>query len=164
MDEILMPDGGKLVHEERVRPEWVDYNGHMNVAFYVLVFDHGTDAFFDLVGMGDGYRRQTHSSDFVVESHISYLGEVMEGDPLQVGTLLFGFDQKRLHLFHHMYHAKTGDLCATNELMIVHVDMDTRRSGPFPKNVVDNLQAYFERQPPFSRPRQAGSVIGLKNG
>ena len=164
MDEILMLDGGRLVHEETVLPEWVDYNGHMNVAYYVLVFDHGTDAFFDLMGMGAAYREQTQSSDFVVESHISYLGEVKEGDPLQVATLLFGFDKKRLHLFHHMYHADTGELCATNEIMIVHVDMNTRRSALFPMNIVDNLQAYSDRQPSFQIPRQAGSVIGIKNG
>lgn len=164
MTETIMPDGGRLVHEEPVQAEWVDYNGHMNVAYYVLIFDHGTDAMFDLLGMDDDYRIKTDSSDFVVESHITYLDEVMEGDPMQVASLVMGFDNKRLHLFHHMYHATSGKLCATNEIMIVHVDMKSRRSAPFPENVVDNLQSYMDRQQPFSRPKQAGSVIGTKKG
>ncbi len=103
-----MPDGGRLLHEEQVQPAWVDYNGHMNVAYYVLVFDHGTDALLDLLDMGDDYRKKTNSSDFVVESHISYMREVVEGDSLQIATLLMGFDEKRMHLFHHMYHRNSG--------------------------------------------------------
>lgn len=164
MDYTLMPDGGRLVLEENVRPEWVDYNGHMNVAYYVLVFDHGTDALLDLLDMGADYRAQTNSSDFVVESHITYLGEVLEGEPLRVATLLLGFDDKRLHVFHHMYHGETGQLCATNELLLVHVDMGSRRSAPFPDRARAGLRAYSEGQPPFPHPSQAGSVMAVRKG
>lgn len=163
MADTLMPYRGRLVHEESVHCDWVDYNGHMNVAYYVLVFDHGTDALLELLGMGADYRKKTESSDFVVESHITYMREVVEGDPLQVASLLLGFDEKRMHLFHHMYHRESGELCATNEILMVHVDMKTRRSAPFPQMAGKGLQVFSDKQPPFMHPAQAGSVIGLKN-
>ena len=162
MANTHMPEGGRLVHEEAVQSDWVDYNGHMNVAYYVLVFDHATDALLDILNMGADYRLQTNSSDFVVESHVTYVREVVENDPLQVASLLLGFDDKRLHLFHHMYHGESGKLCATNELMLVHVDMTSRRSAPFPPLVRDGLEAFSNNQQPFQRPVQSGSVIGIK--
>ena len=131
MADKFMMDGGRLIHEESVQSGWVDYNGHMNVAYYVLVFDNATDVFLDLFDMGADYRERTNSSDFVVESHITYMREVVENDPLQVSSLILGFDDKRMHMFHHMYHRDSGQLCATNELLLVHVDMKSRRSASF---------------------------------
>lgn len=157
-----MADGGRLVHEEAVKAEWVDYNGHMNVAYYVLVFDHGTDALLETLDMGAGCRERTGGSDFVVQSHVTYLREVVEGDRLQVASLLLGFDDKRLHLFHHMYHAQDGRLCATNELMLVHVDMGSRRSAPFPPSTAENLRLLTEQQQTFQMPAQCGSVIAIR--
>ena len=162
MANILMPDGGRLVHEESVQSDWVDSNGHMNVAYYVLVFDHGTDAFFELLNMGPDYRARTGSSDFVVESHICYIREVVEGDPLQVASILLVHDVKRMHLFHHLYNGETGQLCATIELMVVHVDMTSRRSTLFPEETLLNLRAYMRDQATFSYPEQACSLIGIK--
>ena len=162
MANILMPDGGRLVHEESVQPSWVDYNGHMNVAYYVLVFDHGTDALFELLDMGPDYRARTESSDFVVESHICYISEVVEGDPLQVASILLMHDKKRMHLFHHMYNGETGKLCATIELMVVHVDMISRRSSFFSEETLLNLRDYIKNQAAFRYPEQAGLVIGIK--
>ena len=162
MANILMPDGGRLVHEESVQSNWVDYNGHMNVAYYVLVFDHGTDALLKLLDMGPDYRARTESSDFVVESHICYIREVVEGDPLQVASILLMHDNKRMHLFHHMYNGETGQLCATIELMVIHVDMISRRSATFPQETLANLQIYMKDQAPFNYPEQAGSVIEIK--
>ena len=163
MTSTLMPEGGRLVHQEPVQSGWVDYNGHMNVAYYVLVFDHGTDALLELLNMGADYREKTNSSDFVVESHITYLREVVEGDPLQVASLLLGFDDKRMHMFHHMYHRESGELCATNEILLVHVDMESRRSATFPQIAKEGLQAYSGSQQDFQRPSQAGSVIQIRN-
>jgi len=163
MTAKLMSDGGRLVHEEFVSSDWVDYNGHMNVAYYVLVFDHGTDAMLELLDMGADYRARTDSSDFVVQSHVTYISEVVENDPLQVASLLLGHDDKRLHLFHHMYHGHSGLLCATIELLLVHVDMGSRRSAPFPETVRENLRSWASNQQPFPAPSQAGAVIGIKS-
>ena len=157
-----MRNGERLVHEEKVKSNWVDYNGHMNVAYYVLIFDHATDAFFELLDMGEQYRNKTKSSNFVVESHVSYIREVVEGDLLQVACMLLNYDTKRIHLFHHMYNASNGELCATIELLIIHVDLVSRRSAVFPGEILKNLQIYLEDQKSFIFPEQAGSIIGLK--
>ena len=164
MANILMPDGGRLVHEESVQSSWVDYNGHMNVAYYALVFDHGTDALFELLDMGPDYRARTESSDFIVESHIFYISEAVEGDILQVASILLTHDNKRMHLFHHMYNGETGKLCATIELMVVHVDMVSWRSTFFPEETLLNLRGYIKDQAAYRYPEHAGSVIRIKAG
>ena len=71
------------LHREAVLPEWTDYNGHMNVAFYLLAFDHATDAFFDHLDLGHAYRKRTDCSLFTLEAHVSYAKELNEGDPLR---------------------------------------------------------------------------------
>ncbi len=94
-------------HQASVRPEWVDANGHMNLAYYIVVFDHATDVAFAALGMGPGYRARTGCSSFVVETHTLYEREVMENERLEVTTRLLGADAKRLHLFHEMF--RLGD-------------------------------------------------------
>ncbi len=151
------------VHRETVRPEWVDYNGHMNLAYYVLVFDHATDVLFDHLELGEGYRTRTDCSTFVVEAHVTYEQEVHEGDPLRVTTQFLGFDDKRLHFFHHMYHGDTGVLVATNEIMSLHVDLGERRSAPFPAGVLPHLGDLARAHARMPRPNQAGRVMALKH-
>lgn len=119
------------VHEETVQKEWIDYNGHMNVAFYVLVFDHATDGLFDKIELGEVYRQATDHSFFVVESHVTYDHEVVLGDPLLIKTWLLGADGKRLHIFHEMYHKETKIRCATNEIMALHIDIKRRKTANF---------------------------------
>ena len=92
-------------YSETVRPEWVDYNGHMNVAYYVLVFDHATDALLDAVGIGESYRRAERGSLFIVEAHVAYARELHAGDPVRIETQILGHDDKRLHAFLRMFHA-----------------------------------------------------------
>ena len=118
-------------HAETVRPEWIDYNGHMNVAYYVLVFDHATDVLFDALGLGLAYRQANDHTLFMVESHILYSREVAAGDRLRIESRVLGVDGKRLHFGHEMFHAVGGWRAATIELMAVHVDLATRRTAPF---------------------------------
>ncbi len=149
------------LHREIVRPEWCDYNGHMNLAFYVLVFDHATDAFWDMLGIGLDYRNRTNNSTFGVESHITYDREVLEGDEVRCSTQLLGFDDKRIHYFHRMYHVEHGYLAATTELLSVHVDLTVRRVAPMPHDVQARLGDTMESHRVFGPPDQAGRVIGL---
>ena len=120
-----------VLYHTRVRPEWVDYNGHMSEAYYVLVFGYTTDAFLDLIGMDEIYRRRTGHSLYTLEAHISYLHEVGEGQALAVSTQVLGADGKRVRLFHTMNHADKGHLLATAELMLLHVDTTQPRAAPF---------------------------------
>jgi acyl-CoA thioester hydrolase len=146
---------------EKVRAEWIDYNGHMNVAYYVLAFDHATDAFLDYIGLDDSHRDENGGSTFAVESHVSYLREVRDGDPLRFTTQLLGYDAKRLHYFHRMYHADQGFLAATNELLSLYVDLKTRRVAAMPQAIQALLAKLMAAHAGLPRPPEAGHVIAL---
>ncbi len=148
-------------HREIIRPEWCDYNGHMNLAYYVLVFDHATDAFWDVLGIGLEYKDRTGNSTFTVESHITYDREVLEGDEVRCTTQLLGFDDKRIHYFHRMYHVADNYLAATTELLGVHVDLAVRRVARMPDDIQARLGDTMDSHRGFGPPDQAGRVIGL---
>src|SRR5579875_1681906 len=145
------------LHRETVQPEWTDYNGHMNLAYYMLVFDHATDCLFDHLDLG----RDNHSL-FALEAHVTYEQELNAGDPVRVTTQLLDCDAKRLHYFHRMYHATEGYLAATNELISIHVDLATRRSTPLPQAALAWLEALLAAHRHLPRPPQAGRVIGIR--
>lgn len=149
------------IHYETVISDWVDYNGHMNVAYYVLVFDHATDVFLQSIGMTNELRESTGSSVFVAEAHVTYEDEVLQGDIVDVSSQIIGIDEKRLHLFHHMYRRSDGALAATNELMILQVNLNTRRVGPFSDLVLLQLQDIWAEHAEFSQPDQLGRVMGI---
>lgn len=146
-----------------VPPEWVDYNGHMNVAYYVLAFDHATDAMVDYLGMDETYRQQTRCSTFVLETHVNFQRELVAGDPLRITTQLLGFDSKRIHYFHRMYHADRKFLAATTELIIIHVDLNRRRSATMPTYILDRLNAVMTHHVQLPRPPQSARVIGVRS-
>lgn len=150
------------IHRESVQPEWIDYNGHMNVAYYVLAFDHATDRFLDLLDAGADYVRRTNHSWFVLETHVSYLQEVVAGDPLRFTLRLVEFDRKRAHYFIEMHHAAEGYLAATSEQLGLHVDLTARRSAPFPAEVSARLSALAQAQSGLELPAAVGRSIGLK--
>lgn len=147
------------VHRERVRADWIDYNGHMNVAYYVLAFDHATDAFLDAVGLDAAHREATGGSTFAVDSHVTYEREVAEGDPLRITTQLLAFDAKRLHFFHRMYHADDGYLAATSEWLNLYVDLNTRRVSAMPEAIQATLRAMRNAHATLGWPEQAGRAI-----
>lgn len=152
------------LHEAEVRPEWVDYNGHMSEAYYVLVFGHTTDGFLDAIGMDAAFREHNKMSLYTLEAHISYLKEVSESEPLVVETQLLDCDHKRLRLFHYMRHGATEELLATAELMLlnVHSAEDTGpRSAPFAEEVSQRLRRIEESHKTLSPPEQAGRSITL---
>lgn len=135
----------------------------MNVAYYVLVFDHATDVFLDSIGMNHELRDTTGSSVFVAEAHVTYDDEVMEGDIVEISSQVIDIDDKRLHLFHRMYRTSDGALAATNELMILHVNLNTRRVGPFPDPVLLRLKDISAQHTEFPRPDQLGRVMRIPN-
>ena len=149
-------------YRDVVRPEWIDHNRHMNVGYYLVVFDYATDEFFRWIGLGEAHRRAKHVTTFCLEAHVTYHQEVREGDPLRFTTLLLGHDAKRIHYIHQMYHAKDGYLAATNELMSLHVSQATRRAAPMAESVLARLAAIQAAHDALPRPPQAGRRIGLK--
>lgn len=158
----IVPPGPLAVHAETVQPAWIDYNGHMNVAYYVLAFDHATDRLFDLIDLGADYMKRTNHSSFVLETHVTYAREVRLGDPLAFTARLLDCDDKRLHYFLEMHHATEGFLSATSEQICLHVDMSARRSAPFPDGILARVAAIREAQAGLPVPPQVGSVIGIR--
>ncbi len=154
-------DAPLTLHRETVRPEWLDYNGHMNEAYYVLVFSHATDAFMDYMGQDAAYRTRSNTSVYTLETHVTYLREAHEGEELRVETTLLGHDSKRYRLFHAMYSEKTGEMLATGEHMSLHVDMAGPRSAPFADELLTRLSAIREAHENLPVPSQAGRAIAL---
>ncbi len=143
-------------------PEWIDYNGHMNVAYYVLVFDRATDDFFDFMGLTTEYRAAAGASAFTAEMHVNYIREVKEGDEVFVTTQLLDYDAKRFHYFHRMYHAEQGYLAATSELLCLYVDMNLRRVTQMPPLIMDRLAEIKQSHVELPLPEQVGSVMRVK--
>jgi acyl-CoA thioester hydrolase len=144
-----------------VREEWIDYNGHMNVAYYVLVFDHATDVLWNYLGIGEEYLKRTNNSTFMLESHITYQDEVRLGDAVRVTSQLLGADAKRLHFLHRMYHAEKGYLASTLESVSLHVSLATRRAAPFPEDRQNFLARVLAAHGALGMPEEAGRRISL---
>jgi acyl-CoA thioester hydrolase len=152
------------LHRETVLPEWVDYNGHMNLAYYLLAFDHASDRMFDFLDLGVSYIKRTNCSLFALETHVTYERELKAGEPLRCTSQLVDHDAKRVQLFHMMYHATEGYLAATNEILSIHVDLGTRRSRPFPPDVARRFAWLMEEHGKLPRPAQVGRAIRIKRG
>ena len=145
-----------------VLPEWIDYNGHMNVSYYVLAFDQGVDAFMELIGISPANIEQRQTSTFTLEMHVKFIHELRLGDPLRINCQLLDFDTKRVHYFLRMHHAEDGHLAAVSEQIMVHVDLETRRSSEFPDDVRLALTNLMSAHHDLPRPEQSGSVIGIR--
>ena len=147
--------------QRRVERAWIDYNGHMNMAYYNLVFDQALDRVFDELGIGAEYVRDCGGSCFTVEIHVSYAQELKLDDPIRVTFQLLDWDEKRLHFFGEMYHAQEGYLAATSEQLSLHVDMGTRKAGPFPADVQHRITAMMDAHRHLDIPAQVGHVMRI---
>ena len=157
MSETAQRDDVLWLHRAVVRPEWVDYNGHMNEAYYVLIFGDATDAFYDLVGLNDEYRRREKVSVYTVESHIRYLIEAPGGTAVRIGTRVLGHDDKRLRLHHAMQREDDGRLLAVIEVAAVHVDTRVVKASPFAPDRLARIAAIAQAQAGAAAPVPAVS-------
>ena len=123
----------------RVEPAWIDYNGHLNMAYYNVLFDRAVDEVYELLGLGLAYVETAKCSTFTAEVHVRYLRELKVDAPVKVTFQLLGFDAKRLHYFEQLYHAEEGWLSATSENMALNVDMTAKKTTAFPDTVMARL-------------------------
>lgn len=145
----------------RVERAWIDYNGHMNMAYYNLVFDQALDSVFDTLGIGAEYVRTRGASVFTAEIHVHYLDELTLEDPLRLTFQLLDWDDKRIHYYEEMFHGEKGYLAATSEQIGIHVDMQSRRAVPFPDDVTARLGELMVLHKALPRPDRVGHVIGI---
>lgn len=145
----------------RVLPEWIDENDHMNLAFYVVLFDLASVEVFGTLGMGEDYQQRTGFGQFAVESHLQYQNELRLGDEIRMGTWVLGGDAKRIHLAHEMHRVDDGSPVATQELMFLNVSLSTRRVTPWPDAVRDAIAATRAAHAQQPRPDWAGRRIAM---
>lgn len=150
-----------IVYEDTVRRQWIDYNGHMSEAFYVLVFGYTTDAFLDAVGLGQAYRSKQNVSAFTVEAHIRYLDQALQGEPLHVSALLTDCDAKKARIFHTMRRGRDGDVLATEEVLLLHVDTSSEKVRPFDEGIAGQLRELAQKHTAYARPVDLGRAISL---
>jgi acyl-CoA thioester hydrolase len=142
-----------------VLPEWIDYNGHMNVGYYHVAFDVAAEPFFEFLGFTPDYRKAQGITTFALESHLAFLREVKVGDRLRFEARLLDHDYKRVHFFQQMYHADEGYLAATYESVSAHVDMASRRTAPMGEALQARVAAVLAAHRDLPRPPQVGHVI-----
>ena len=152
---------GVEVSRGQVLPEWIDVNGHMNVAYYVLAFDLGVDELWSHFGITEEHIQKKNSSTFAVESHVVYRRELKEGDPYIITAQILAFDEKGIHQFQRMYHADEGFLAATAEWMNLHVNLESRRVAPWPAPIQERIARIATTQGEWPYPADAGRTMRI---
>jgi acyl-CoA thioester hydrolase len=157
-------DAAPLATPPRAVPaEWIDYNGHMNVAYYTMAFDKSSDVVFDeMLGIGEDYARTLRMGPMVVQQQIHFIGELMEGESFFCELQLLDWSPKSVHFFSRMLNAKDRSLCATSETLSLNVDLEARRTAPYPDWAYRRIEALGEAHRALPRPEQAGAVICIR--
>lgn len=144
-----------------VQPDWIDYNGHMNVAYYLVAFDRAYDVFMDRIGVDQAFRDRTGGTIFAVEAHVNYQAELKVDTPIAMSIQIVGYDRKRLNTFMRMHHAEEGFLACTVEWMSLFVDLASRRVTEMPDEVFDRVDAIGRAHAALPRPELAGKAIAM---
>src|SRR6201996_200395 len=161
IDADDLPPAPFLSSVMQIEPQWIDYNGHLNMAYYNVMFDRAIDQLWLKLGIGPGYMKERNGSTFTAECHVRYLREIHLGDPVQISILLVAADEKRLHTFQQLRHATEGWLSATSENMTVHIDMAKRKVAPFPADIQARIAAVASTHAAVPRPEGIGRKIGM---
>lgn len=145
----------------KVEDQWIDYNGHFNMAYYNVLFDRAGDEAFGSIGLGPEYVKATSCSFFTLEAHVSYLRELHAGDGVIVTTQFLAHDHKRVHYVQQMFHAGENYLACVTENMIMHVDMTAKKSSNFPQNILVQIAAVQRAHSALPVPPQVGHRITI---
>jgi acyl-CoA thioester hydrolase len=144
-----------------IEKEWIDYNGHLNMAYYNVLFDRCVDGAFDLMGLGPDYIRDRKLTTFTAEVHVCYVRELHLGHRVTSTFQLLDHDGKRLHAYQEIRHTD-GWLAATSESLTLHVDMAGPKVVPFPADIMENVEALAAAHAAMPTPKRAGRSIGIK--
>jgi len=138
------------LNSKKIVKDWTDYNGHMNVAYYVLIFDiYGAEKLMSDFKMGEHSAKTTNKSTMVVESHITYNQEIKEGEEVDVNLTYFDHDKKRLQYKLEMIHKSKKYLASTIEVLALYVDLQQRKVSEFEKEKIKLMQEYIEKNKKF---------------
>lgn len=146
----------------RVLPEWIDYNGHMNLAYYVLAIDQAMDTIFDRLGIGVALVESRKMGPMTLVNQIHYLDELLEGQEFFCDLQLLDADHKRMHYFVRMHHMANGTISATYEGITMNVDLVARRSTAYPPDVRAQVDALMAAHAGLPRPAEVGAKIAIR--
>jgi len=152
---------GKYIHKGDVQEAWIDYNGHVNISGYIVIFSDSLDRFLTTIGMDETYRKERQFSIFTLEMHVNYFSELRLGETFDVFLNILDYDEKRAHLFLDIY-KEDGTRSASGELMQTCADLSKRKTAPFPEDVYPKLMTLAEETKVSEWPKEAGSVIGIR--
>jgi acyl-CoA thioester hydrolase len=144
-----------------IEQAWIDYNGHLNMAYYNVLFDRCSDDAFEAMGLGPDYAKQRRLTIYTAEVHVCYLRELRLGDQVTVSFQLLDHDDKRLRAYQEIRHTE-GWLSATSESLSLHVDMSGPKVAPFPADVAGKVEAMRAAHAAMPMPERAGRSIGIK--
>ncbi|TPD57597.1 hypothetical protein FIV46_15915 [Emcibacter nanhaiensis] len=153
---------GPVMLEATVKEEWIDFNGHMNMAYYILLFDQALNNFLESVDLGLDYVRTSHRSMFALENHVTYQHELNQGAPVKVHFQFLDMDSKFIHYFMRLVHKEEHLLSATMEQISLHVDVDERRPTRFSEEQIRCLRRVYEEHLKYPTPREKGRSIGIR--
>jgi len=148
---------------QKVRPEWIDGNDHMNVGFYLRAFDEGFDTTYEALGLGYGLIKERGFSTMTVDTHVSYHRELLLGAPLRITCQLVDCDRKRAHWIQAMYHAEEGYLAATAEWLILFIDMTKRKVAAMPDDIYARMERVKMAHADLPLPVPLGRTISIRN-
>jgi acyl-CoA thioester hydrolase len=143
-----------------VEKDWIDYNGHLNMAYYNVIFDRGSDEAFEIMGMGPTYAQDRRLTIYTAEAHVCYVRELHLADKVTATFHLIDHDEKRLHTYQEIRHAE-GWLAATSETLWLHIDMSGPKVAPFPFDVMEKVDAIGAAHGALPMPERAGRSIGI---
>jgi acyl-CoA thioester hydrolase len=144
-----------------IEKDWIDYNGHLNMAYYNVLFDRASDDAFELMGLGPSYAKERKLTIYTAEVHICYVQELHLGDKVKVSFQLLDNDEKRLRAYQEIRHID-GWLAATSETLSLHVDMTGPKVAPFPDDIAQRVAALRAAHAALPHPERAGRSIGIK--
>ncbi|GMG83278.1 thioesterase family protein [Paralimibaculum aggregatum] len=148
-----------------VQADWIDYNGHMNVAYYTLAFDRALDEIYERIGIGPGLVESHNMGPMALQTHIHYVGELREGERFACDFRLVDADAKRVHVYVEMLALDRAEaLAATYESLTLNVDLGARRSAPFPAAAAARVQALLAAQAGLPKPDRLGAPLGIRRG
>lgn len=144
-----------------VKPEWIDYNGHMNMAYYSVLMDQCADQAYPLLGFGPDNLTKTGCTTYVAEFHVCYVRELHVNDPVQITFHMVDCDEKRFHVFQEIWH-NDGWLAATGEALTLHVDQSGPRVAPMPTEIYTRVKAMCDAHSALPKPERMGNSIGIR--
>lgn len=144
-----------------IQEDWIDYNGHLNMAYYNVLFDQGVDEIWSRFGLGPDYRDTSGCTTFSAEFHVRYLRELHLGDQVRVSFQLLDMDEKRLHFYQEIHHAD-GWLSATGEGMALHIDQSGPHVAAMPPAILAKIAELHQTHSQLPVPEAVGRPMGIR--